>query len=53
MKLGHPLTENVVRLDENQGGGIFAGLEVYHQMHCLVCISHALDVRHISIVDGL
>ncbi|KAI4248949.1 MAG: hypothetical protein LQ352_005799 [Teloschistes flavicans] len=35
LKLGHPLDENVVRLDENQGGGIFAGLEVYHQMHCL------------------
>ncbi|KAL9584052.1 MAG: hypothetical protein Q9212_002351 [Teloschistes hypoglaucus] len=35
LRLGHPLDENVVRLDENQGGGIFAGLEVYHQMHCL------------------
>ncbi|CAF9940387.1 MAG: hypothetical protein HETSPECPRED_002399 [Heterodermia speciosa] len=35
LQLGHPLDENVVRLDPTQGGGIFAGLEVYHQMHCL------------------
>lgn len=48
MKLGHALTENVVRLDESQGGGIFAGLEVYHQMHCLVSLKPDFRVENID-----
>jgi hypothetical protein len=29
---------STVRLDEQNGGGYMATLEVFHQMHCLVCI---------------
>lgn len=35
-KLDIPLTENTVRLSDQQGGGFDVGLEVFHQLHCLV-----------------
>lgn len=35
-KLDIPLTENVVRLSDEEGGGFAVALEVFHQLHCLV-----------------
>lgn len=34
--LNIPITENTVRLSDEQGGGFDVGLEVFHQLHCLV-----------------
>jgi hypothetical protein len=53
LKLGHPLDENVVRLNQSQGVGIFASLEVFHQMHCLVSIAHDSVGTHIRLYTCL
>ena len=36
-KLGIPLIPETTRLSPSQGGGIFGTLEVFHQLHCVVC----------------
>lgn len=30
--------ESAVKLKDHMGGGYMASLEVFHQLHCLVCI---------------
>lgn len=34
--LNQPNTENTVRLRDEQGGGFYVMIEVFHQLHCLV-----------------
>ena len=47
-KLGIPLIPETTRLSPSQGGGFFGTLEVFHQLHCVVCDNEGALLQHES-----